>query len=95
MQIASRALAAFHPKKPNILASCSSDETINIWDVTSESCLSTLTCGSRVESIAFKDNMLAAACGSGEIKTFSHGQSGDLGGGPTPLTSPQGLAYPR
>ena len=33
---------AFDPQNPNILASCSRDKTIKIWDVTSGSCLSTL-----------------------------------------------------
>ena len=33
---------AFDPQKPNILASCSRDKTIKIWDIESGSCLSTL-----------------------------------------------------
>ena len=32
----------FDPQNPNILASCSRDKTIKIWDITSGSCLSTL-----------------------------------------------------
>ena len=32
----------FDPQNPNILASCSFDQTIKIWDITSGSCLSTL-----------------------------------------------------
>ena len=33
---------AFDPQNPNILASCSADKTIKIWDITSGSCLSNL-----------------------------------------------------
>ena len=33
---------AFDPQKPNILASCSDDETIKIWDIKSGACQSTL-----------------------------------------------------
>ena len=32
----------FDPQNPNILASCSEDNTIKIWDITSGTCLSTL-----------------------------------------------------
>ena len=34
---------AFDPQKPNILASCSDDQTIKIWDIKSGACQSTLT----------------------------------------------------
>ena len=34
---------AFDPQKPNILASCSNDQTIKIWDIKSGACQSTLT----------------------------------------------------
>ena len=44
----------FHPEKPNILVSCSWDQTIKIWDITSGSCLSTLTGhSSAVVGVAF------------------------------------------
>ena len=70
---------AFDPKiqNPNVIASSSYDETIKIWDVTSGSCLSTLSCGSDVNSIALKDNMIAAGCYSGEIKLFGLTQCGE------------------
>ena len=35
---------AFKPDNPNILVSCSDDATIKMWDITSGSILSTLSC---------------------------------------------------
>ena len=35
---------AFKPDNPNILVSCSQDTTIKMWDITSGSILSTLSC---------------------------------------------------
>ena len=34
---------AFKPDNPNILVSCSHDKTIKMWDLTSGSCVSTVT----------------------------------------------------
>ena len=34
---------AFKPDNPNILVSCSDDKTIKMWDLTSGSCVSTVT----------------------------------------------------
>ena len=46
----------FDPQNPNILASCSNDKTIKIWDITSGSCLSTLTGhGAPVTQLEFRD----------------------------------------
>jgi WD40 repeat protein len=62
----------FDPQNPNILASCSRDETVKIWDITSGSCLSTLTVDAGeygVCSVSFspKDNVIAAGCDNGNI----------------------------
>jgi len=69
---------AFKPDNPNILFSGSLDKTIKMWDITSGSILSTLRCGSRVNNIALKDNIIAAGCGDGTIRIFKLNQSQDL-----------------
>ena len=72
---------AFKPDNPNILVSGSWDKTIKIkmWDITSGSCLSTLSCGSPVYTIALKDNMIVAGCWNGQIKLFKLNESQDWG----------------
>ena len=63
---------AFDPQKSNILASCSYDKTVKIWDIESGSCLSTLSVNAGiggVQSVCFspKDNVIAAGCSNGNI----------------------------
>ena len=70
---------AFKPDNPNIVVSGSDEKTIKTWDITSGSCLSTLSCGSAVMTIAFKDNMIVAGCANGKIKLFKLKESQDWG----------------
>ena len=44
---------AFDPQKPNILASCSNDKTIKIWNIESGACQSTLNVDGEVSSLDF------------------------------------------
>ena len=63
---------AFDPQKPNILASCSHDKTIKIWNIESGACQSTLRVDAGffgVQSVSFspKGDVIAAGCSNGKI----------------------------
>ena len=66
---------AFHPTK-NVLASCSNDSTIKLWNTDTGAELSTLSCDLPVLSIDWHDQRVAAGCLDGTIKVFD-AQSGD------------------
>ena len=66
---------AFHPTK-NLVASCSYDSTIKLWNTDTGAELSTLSCDSPVYSIDWHDNRITAGCEDGTIKAFD-AQSGD------------------
>ena len=55
---------AFDPQKPNILASCSLDKTIKIWNIESGACQSTLNVDGSISSLDFSPcgTKIAAAC---------------------------------
>ena len=52
-------------ENPNILASCSSDKTIKIWDIESGACLSTLDVDGEVCSVSFSPDGEFIAAGYG------------------------------
>ena len=68
----------FDPQNPNILASCSYDKTIKIWDITSGSCLSTLSVDSAVNSVAFSPDgfQVVAGCDNGCIYLWRQAEDG-------------------
>ena len=61
---------AFKPDNPNIVVSASDDKTIKTWNITSGSCLSTLSCDSAVLSVDLHDNCIAAGDADGKICVF-------------------------
>ena len=70
----------FDPQQPNILVSCSADGNIKIWDVTSGSCLSTLSCGKRVLHVSFSQDgqHIAATCSHDGVYIFSLNQESQI-----------------
>ena len=66
---------AFHPTK-NILASCSNDSTIKLWNTETGAVLWTVSCDSAVLNIDWHDNHIASGCHNGKINVFD-AQSGD------------------
>ena len=59
---------AFDPQKPNILASCSDDQTIKIWDIKSGACQSTLRGDKEVHCVSFSPDGDMLAAGDGDYQ---------------------------
>ena len=66
---------AFHPTK-NLVASCSVDKSVKLWNADSGAELWTVSCDSAVLSIDWHDQRITAGCSDGTIKVFD-AQSGD------------------
>ena len=66
---------AFHPTK-NLVASCSYDKSVKLWNADSGAELWTVSCDSPVLSIDWHENRIVAGCYDGTIKVFD-AQSGD------------------
>ena len=66
---------AFHPKD-RVVASCSEDRSVKLWNLDDGGLISTMSCDSCVNSIDWHDNRIAAGCNDDTIKVFD-AQSGD------------------
>ena len=66
---------AFHPED-RVVASCSEDKSIKLWNLDDGGLLSTMSCDSPVLSIDWHANRIVAGCYDGTIKVFD-AQSGD------------------
>ena len=66
---------AFHPED-RVVASCSEDRSIKLWNLDDGGLISTMSCDSAVHSIDWHENRVVAGCKDGTIKVFD-AQSGD------------------
>ena len=83
---------AFHPTK-NILASCSHDRTIKLWNTDTGAELSTLRCDSCVNSVSWSPDGAKIAAGSDDKKVrIFDVASGALVG--SPLTGHRYVLFP-
>jgi U3 small nucleolar RNA-associated protein 15 len=83
-----RAIATNVLSQPNLIATCSYDHTIKIWDLTEGVCTHTLNHGYPVECIELlPSNTLLVSCGSTRVKTWSLPVADSEGGGAEPLST--------
>ena len=69
---------AFKPNNANIVVSGSDDKTIIVWDITSGSCLSTLSVDYKVSSVAYSPDGSKLAATNGLSVSIFNVETGEV-----------------